>query len=128
MSNLYFYYICSGNHNPKEVVMCATIIYSAFRCKQLFVMSMGMVCLNANAQGRNDTVCWPPYSLFVKPRFRTSPVKITRVFRDEVYAKPKFPGGEEALKVFIDKEKIYPEDAQDITGRVLLSFFVEEDG
>jgi conserved transporter len=108
--------------------MCATIIYSAFRCKQLFVMSMGMVCLNANAQGRNDTVCWPPYSLFVKSKFRTSSVKITRVFRDEDYAKPKFPGGEEALKVFIDKEKIYPEDAQDITGRVLLSFFVEEDG
>ena len=75
MINPYFYYICSGNHNPKEVVMCATIIYSAFRCKQLFVMSMGMVCLNANAQGRNDTVCWPPYSLFVKPKFRTSSVK-----------------------------------------------------
>lgn len=108
--------------------MCATIIYSAFRCKQLFVMSMGMVCLNANAQGRNDTVCWPPYSLFVKPRFRTSPVKITRVFRDEDYAKSKFPGGEDALKAFIDKEKIYPEDTQHITGRVLLSFFVEEDG
>ena len=51
-----------------------------------------------------------------------------RVFRDEDYAKPKFPGGEEALKAFIDKEKVYPEEAQDVTGRVLLSFFVEEDG
>ena len=107
--------------------MCTTIIYSAFRCKLLCAMAMCLVCLNANAQGRNDTVCWPPYSLFVKPKFRTSPVKITRVFRDEDYAKPKFPGGEEALEAFIDKEKVYPEEVQDVTGRVLLSFFVEED-
>ena len=108
--------------------MYTTVICSAFRCKLLLVVAMCLVCLNANAQGRKDSVWWPPYSLFVKPKFRTSPVKITRVFRDEDYAKPKFPGGEEALKAFIDKEKIYPEDTQHITGRVLLSFLVEKDG
>ena len=108
--------------------MCATIFYSAFRCKLLLVAAMCLVCLNANAQGRKDSVWWLPYSLFVKPKFRTSPAHRPRVFRDEDYAKPKFPGGEEALKAFIDKEKIYPEDTQHITGRVLFSFFVEEDG
>ena len=108
--------------------MYTTVICSAFRCKLLLVVAMCLVSLNANAQGRKDSVWWPPYSLFVKPKFRTSPAHRPRVFRDEDYAKPKFPGGEEALKVFIDKEKIYPEDAQHITGRVLLSFFVEEDG
>ena len=128
MVNPFFYYICSGNHNPKEVAMCATIFYSAFRCKLLCVVAMCLVCLNADAQGRNDSVWWPPYSLFVKPKFRTSPAHRPRVFRDEDYAKPKFPGGEEALEAFIDKEKVYPEEVQDVTGRVILSFFVEEDG
>ena len=108
--------------------MCATIFYSAFRCKLLCVMAMGLVCLNADAQGRKDTAWWPPYSLFVKPKFRTSLAHRPRVFRDEDYAKPKFPGGEEALEAFIDKEKVYPEEVQDVKGRVLLSFFVEEDG
>ena len=32
------------------------------------------------------------------------------------------------MEAFIDKEKVYPEEVQDVTGRVLLSFFVEEDG
>jgi len=43
---------------------------------------------------------------------------------------PEFPGGAEALRIFISKNIVYPQEAQDkgIMGTVILSFVVGKDG
>ena len=43
---------------------------------------------------------------------------------------PEFPGGEQAMYDFVNKNVVYPEEAKEkeIAGRVIVSFIIEKDG
>ena len=49
---------------------------------------------------------------------------------DTTMESPEFPGGEDAMMLFIQKNIQYPDDARetDIQGRVVVGFVVTEDG
>ena len=49
---------------------------------------------------------------------------------DQPLTEPEFPGGQEALRRFMERNLIYPEAAKDkgVEGKVLLRFLVMEDG
>ncbi|MBQ8487145.1 MAG: energy transducer TonB [Prevotella sp.] len=70
------------------------------------------------------------FTIPYRPGYEPEKPKSANFVYDVTEVMPMFPGGDRALKKFLQKEMVYPPDAikKDIQGRVIITFIVEKNG
>ena len=84
----------------------------------IYILLIAPICL---AQAKTEHAPFVP---------SVSLIAMTDSSCNDIYEQASFPGGEEALKTFIDEHLKYPEELGDIDiiGRVNLSFTIKKNG
>lgn len=95
-------------------------------CRGIAVLGMMILCISATADDNDQFRRTVAYTVSNGGRS----VQQKAYLAEEVDVQPSYPGGDQALVAFINKERKYPQEAYNngIEGRVLCSFIVKPDG
>lgn len=113
---------------PKAVIQLTTHVHPPVKKNKRHVPIIPAVVSFVRADPDPIPYYWgePPVTC---PTMDPIDIKIDSIF-DIAAVMPEFPGGQEALKIFLSNNLVYPEDAKEIgiEGKVIVSFVVFEDG